>query len=109
RTRAALNPCFKEPPMVLKQYLLTPGPTPVPERVMLAMARPIVHHRMPAFTAIFNEAAEGLEWGKAVDPQAVKDALDKDDQITAVFSQANESSTGVRHPVEEIAKLTAPR
>jgi aspartate aminotransferase-like enzyme len=37
--------------MVLKQYLLTPGPTPVPERVMLAMARPIVHHRMPAFTA----------------------------------------------------------
>src|SRR5258706_15051054 len=47
---------------MLKQYLLTPGPTPVPERVMLAMAHPIVHHRMPAFTAIFNEAAEGLKW-----------------------------------------------
>ena len=48
--------------MPIKTYLLTPGPTPVPERVMLAMARPIVHHRMPAFTAIFNEAAEGLKW-----------------------------------------------
>jgi aspartate aminotransferase-like enzyme len=50
-----------------------------------------------------------VEWGKAVDPQAVKDALDRDDKITAVFSQANESSTGVRHPVEEIARLTASR
>src|SRR6478609_841499 len=50
-----------------------------------------------------------VEWGSAVDPQAVKAALDADDKITAVFSQANESSTGVRHPVEEIAKLTASR
>src|SRR5262245_59827044 len=47
---------------MLKQYLLTPGPTPVPERVMLAMAQPIVHHRMPAFTTIFTEAAAGLKW-----------------------------------------------
>ncbi len=157
---------------MLKQYLLTPGPTPVPERVLLAMAQPIIHHRMPAFIKIFNEAAEGLkwifqttqpvlmlagsgtlgmeaavvntmkkgdkalcvvggkfgerwrnickafgietisidvEWGHAVDPQKVKAALDGDDKITAVFSQANESSTGVRHPVEEIAKLTAAR
>ena len=157
---------------MLKQYLLTPGPTPVPERVMLAMARPMVHHRMPAFIATFNEAAAGLKWifqtsqpvlmltgsgtlameasivntmkrgdkalcvvggkfgerwrnickaygvesvnldvpwGQAVDPQQVKEALDKDDKITAVFSQANESSTGVRHPVDEIAKITASR
>jgi aspartate aminotransferase-like enzyme len=50
-----------------------------------------------------------VEWGKAVDPAEVKRALDADDKITAVFSQANESSTGVRHPVEEIAKLTASR
>src|SRR5205814_155840 len=47
---------------MLKQYLLTPGPTPVPERVMLAMAQPMVHHRMPAFIAIFDEAAKGLKW-----------------------------------------------
>src|SRR5215471_4856181 len=143
---------------MLKQYLLTPGPTPVPEQVMLAMARPIIHHRMPAFAKIFQQAAEGLrwifqteqpvltltgsgtlameaavtntmkrgdkalcvvggkfgerwrnickafglevvsldvEWGRAVDPRDVKRALDSDPAITAVFSQANESSTGV--------------
>lgn len=158
--------------MPIKTYLLTPGPTPVPERVMLAMARPIVHHRTADFERTFREAAEGLqwiyqtkqpvlmlsgsgtlameaavvntmkrgdkalcvvggkfgerwrnickahgldfvsldvEWGRAVDPAAVERALDADDKITAVFSQANESSTGVRHPVEEIAKITARR
>jgi aspartate aminotransferase-like enzyme len=50
-----------------------------------------------------------VEWGRAVDPAAVERALDADDKITAVFSQANESSTGVRHPVEAIAKITARR
>jgi aspartate aminotransferase-like enzyme len=48
-------------------------------------------------------------WGQAVEPPAIARALDADDKITAVFSQANESSTGVRHPVEEIAKITARR
>ncbi|MCU1282655.1 MAG: aminotransferase, partial [bacterium] len=48
--------------MPIKTYLLTPGPTPVPERVMLAMARPIVHHRTADFERIFREAAEGLQW-----------------------------------------------
>jgi aspartate aminotransferase-like enzyme len=158
--------------MPIKQYLLTPGPTPVPERVMLAMARPIPHHRTADFERIFREAAAGLqwlfgtsqpvlmlsgsgtlameaavvntmkrgdkalcvvggkfgerwrnickaygldfvsldvEWGRAVDPDDVERALDADPKITAVLSQANESSTGVRHPVEELAKLTAAR
>ena len=36
----------------MKQYLLTAGPTPVPERVLLAMARPVLYQRAPAFTAI---------------------------------------------------------
>jgi aspartate aminotransferase-like enzyme len=158
--------------MPLKHYLLTPGPTPVPERVMLAMARPIVHHRTSDFARVFAEAADGLkwifqttqpvlmlsgsgtlameaavvntlrrgdkalcivggkfgerwrnickaygvdvvsldvEWGRAVDPDDVARALDADDKITAVLSQANESSTGVRHPVEAIARLTSAR
>src|SRR5262245_51513189 len=47
---------------MMKHYLLTPGPTPVPERVSLAMARPILHHRTPAFIEIFKEAAAGLQW-----------------------------------------------
>lgn len=44
-----------------KTYLLTPGPTPVPPEVLLAMAEPIIHHRSPAFRAIFRECREGLK------------------------------------------------
>lgn len=50
-----------------------------------------------------------VEWGNAVDPSLVKEALDNDPSIKAVLLQASETSTGVRHPVEEIAKLTNSR
>ncbi len=40
--------------------LFTPGPTPVPESVRLAMATPTLHHRTPEFEAIFKEARERL-------------------------------------------------
>lgn len=155
--------------MPLKHYLLTPGPTPVPERVALAMAQPIPHHRAPAFEALFAEVREGLkwlygttqdvltfacsgtgamegaivnfckagdeiitvnggkfgerwgkigkayglkvvelkvDWGKAVDPAAVEQALREHPAARAVCVQASESSTGVAHPVREIAQLT---
>jgi len=46
----------------MKQYLLTAGPTPVPERVLLAMARPVLHHRTPAFNDCLKETQEGLKW-----------------------------------------------
>lgn len=45
-----------------KNYLLTPGPTPLPHQVMEAMARPIIHHRTPQFQAILKEATEGLKF-----------------------------------------------
>jgi aspartate aminotransferase-like enzyme len=45
-----------------KNYLLAPGPTPVPERVLLAMARPVIHHRTPQFSAVFKETAELLKF-----------------------------------------------
>lgn len=45
-----------------KKYLLTPGPTPLPEQVLEAMARPIIHHRTPQFQAVLKEAAEGLKY-----------------------------------------------
>lgn len=48
--------------MPLKSYILTPGPTPVPERVLLSMARPVLHHRAPAFEKVFAEVREGLRW-----------------------------------------------
>jgi aspartate aminotransferase-like enzyme len=45
-----------------KNYLLTPGPTPLPPQVSEAMARPIIHHRTPQFQAILKEATEGLKY-----------------------------------------------
>ncbi|MFA5177681.1 MAG: alanine--glyoxylate aminotransferase family protein [Candidatus Omnitrophota bacterium] len=45
-----------------KNYLLTPGPTPLPPEVRAAMARPIIHHRTPQFQAVLKEAAEGLRY-----------------------------------------------
>lgn len=45
-----------------KDYLLTPGPTPLPPQVCEAMSRPIIHHRTPQFQAILKEATEGLKY-----------------------------------------------
>jgi len=42
--------------------LLAPGPTPVPDRVLLAMAQPMIHHRTPQFSAIFAEVKEDLKY-----------------------------------------------
>ena len=47
---------------MLKRFLITPGPTPVPPEVLLAGAEPIVHHRAPRFVEIFNECVEGLKY-----------------------------------------------
>ena len=44
-----------------KTYLLTPGPTPIPESVMSALNRPILHHRTPAFQSIFENVRQGLK------------------------------------------------
>lgn len=153
-----------------KIRLLTPGPTPVPERLALRMARPIVHHRSPEFEAVFGRVREGLqwlfqtrqdvlvfassgtgameaafvnflrrgdtvvvvdggkfgerwgkfakaygvesvtlkcEWGSPVAVEAVEKALREHPQAKAVYLQANESSTGVYHPVRELAQVTA--
>ncbi|MCA1927221.1 MAG: alanine--glyoxylate aminotransferase family protein [Calditerrivibrio sp.] len=46
---------------MLKKYLLSPGPTPVPERVLLDMAMPIIHHRTSEFSKIFSDVREGLK------------------------------------------------
>ena len=153
-----------------KIRLLTPGPTPVPERLSLRMARPIVHHRSPEFEAVFARVREGLswlfqtkedvlvfaasgtgameasfvnflrkgdtvvvvdggkfgerwgkfakaygvnavvlktEWGHPVEAAAVAKALRDHPQVKAVYVQANESSTGVYHPIRELSQVTA--
>jgi len=40
--------------------LFTPGPTPVPEAVRVAMSAPTLHHRTPEFEAIFKDARDSL-------------------------------------------------
>jgi aspartate aminotransferase-like enzyme len=168
--RQRTYPTAAEVLAVKKIRLLTPGPTPVPERLSLRMARPIVHHRSPEFEAVFARVREGLqwlfqtkqdvlvfassgtgameaafvnflrkgdsvivvdggkfgerwgkfakaygvtaitlkcEWGTAVEPGAVEKALRENPAIKAVLVQANESSTGVYHPVRELAQVTA--
>jgi aspartate aminotransferase-like enzyme len=153
---------------MIKKQLFSPGPTPVPERVLLAMAGPVMHHRDPGYEGLFQEVREGLKyvfqtkqevlvlassgtgameaavcntlsrgdealvvrggkfgerwgeiceaygvkftpidvtWGEAVDPALIKKALDANTSIKAVFVQASETSTGVMHPVKEIADI----
>lgn len=46
-----------------------------------------------------------LEWGYAVNPSDVDRALKKDPSIKGVFVQASETSTGVYHDIESIAKI----
>ena len=41
--------------------LLTPGPTPVPEAIRMAMSSPTIHHRTPEFEAIFGTARSLLK------------------------------------------------
>src|SRR5580658_1994925 len=48
--------------MPFKHYLMTPGPTPIPQRVALAMAQPLPHHRSPSFEVVFAECRQGLKW-----------------------------------------------
>jgi serine---pyruvate transaminase len=43
-----------------KQYLFTPGPTPVPPEVLAAISRPIIHHRSSDFRAVFVRCLERL-------------------------------------------------
>ncbi|MDC1142721.1 alanine--glyoxylate aminotransferase family protein [Planctomycetota bacterium] len=46
-----------------------------------------------------------IEWGKAVTVEAVKETLDANPDVRAVFVQGSESSTGTVNPVVEIANI----
>ena len=46
-----------------------------------------------------------VEWGTAVTPEAIEEALEADEDIKAVSVIHNETSTGVAAPIEEIGKL----
>jgi aspartate aminotransferase-like enzyme len=44
----------------VKQYLFTPGPTPVPPEVLAAVGAPVVHHRSPDFRPIYERVLTRL-------------------------------------------------
>lgn len=60
---------------------------------------------------VFGLDAIALEvpWGDAVNPQVVKEALEQNPDTRGVIIVASETSTGVRHPYEAIAKLVKER
>lgn len=153
-----------------KVYLMTPGPTPVPEQVSLEMAKPIIHHRTTQFQEIIKQVEEDLkyvfqtkndvlifassgtggmeaavcnllsagdtavvarggkfgerwteicaaynikavnidvEWGKAVSPKAIEDALKKEPSAKAVFTTLCETSTGAETDIKVIGEIVA--
>ena len=47
--------------MFRKEYLMTPGPTPLPSEVLLSQAEPIMHHRTPAYGEVFGRLMDGLK------------------------------------------------
>lgn len=146
-----------------KNYLLTPGPTPLPPEVCESLSRPIIHHRTPQFQNILKEVEENLksafqtkndvfiltssgtgameaavvnllswgdkalviqggkfgerwtelcqaygvkpividvEWGQGLDPQVLKEYLEKEPSIKAVFTTLCETSTGVTFDIK---------
>jgi aspartate aminotransferase-like enzyme len=46
-----------------------------------------------------------VEWGRAVDPQKIQEILESNTSVRAVYTQASETSTGVKHPIKEIAEI----
>ena len=48
-----------------------------------------------------------VEWGQAIEPALIAQALQEDPSIKAVFTQATETSTGVLYPIKEIAGIVS--
>ncbi|MEA2015630.1 MAG: alanine--glyoxylate aminotransferase family protein [Actinomycetota bacterium] len=46
---------------MLKKYIMTPGPTPISEEVLLEHARPLMHHRSPEFSEVFIAVTDKLK------------------------------------------------
>ena len=45
-----------------KTYVMAPGPTMVPEEVLLEMAKPMIHHRTSQYKDVFKKANDGLKY-----------------------------------------------
>ncbi|MBL5981113.1 class V aminotransferase [Petrotoga sp. HWH.PT.55.6.1] len=154
--------------LVRKNYLMAPGPTPVPIDLLLEGAKDTIHHRTPQYLEIQSTALENLkylfqtknnvytlaasgtgvmeaavanlispgdtaiavnggkfgerwcelckaydanlveidiEWGKYVRVEQIKKELEEHPETKAVFTTISETSTGVVHPIKEIAEI----
>src|SRR3974377_861827 len=45
---------------MVKRYLFTPGPTPVPPKVLAAVGAPVLHHRSPDFLPVYERVLTRL-------------------------------------------------
>ena len=50
-----------------------------------------------------------VTWGEAVSSAIIEEKLDSDPSIRAVLMQASETSTGVKHPTDQVAAITSKR
>ncbi len=154
-----------------KNYLMTPGPTPVPEYIRKEMAKPMIHHRTKEYQAIFKDATDGLkkifktsndvftftssgtgameasvvnicspgdkvivvrggkfgerfgeiakaygvevipvdvEWGTSPKASVIKDLLEKNPGVKAVYTTLCETSTATVFDVKEIGEVVRP-
>lgn len=57
--------------MLNKLRLLTPGPTPLPEEVRLALAKDMVHHRKQDFVRVMERIQPGLQYLFGTDQQVL--------------------------------------
>lgn len=155
---------------MLKKRLFTPGPTSVPEEVLLEMASPIMHHRTDEFIKIAAEVFEGLkyifqtkndvfiiassgtgameasvvnflsegdkvivisggkfgerfkeislsyklnvipvelEWGKRLNPDIIRELLEKNPDVKAVFGTLCETSTGTHFDIKVLGEIVS--
>jgi len=51
-----------------------------------------------------NVVKEGVEWGKPITPEFLQEILSKD-KYSVVFIQANETSTGVYNPIDDLIPI----
>jgi len=48
--------------VIKKNYIMAPGPTPVPSNILLAGAKETIHHRTPQFVSLMQETLDGAKY-----------------------------------------------
>lgn len=100
-----------------KSYILTGSGTAAMEAAIVNILEPgdkILNVVGGKFGERFSNIVEAfggeskrieVEWGKAANPDDIKEALEEDESIKAVTVVHNETSTGVANPIKEIGKI----